>query len=191
MTGESTGVPVADIIARMPATEKTEGEKQAAPVAEPQTPESAEPDPLPTADKHDTEGTQSERLADMGAAAGLSPATRGVSGNQSLALPSASPQGRGKAAAFRIDTIRVATVKLDALMTLLGELSVAKNRLAHLLVMIDETIGVWEKLDSLAAAYRSLLSDNGRHSGTDSAKKLLEHHAREKETGGTPGRFTQ
>ncbi|MEK6551973.1 MAG: Hpt domain-containing protein, partial [Bacteroidota bacterium] len=49
--------------------------------------------------------------------------------------------------AFKIDTIRVDTGRLDALMTQVGELSVTKARVARRISEIEEIIETWEKLN--------------------------------------------
>ena len=46
---------------------------------------------------------------------------------------------------YRIDTIRVETKNLDALMTQSGELTVTKIRLAHQLTDIEELVNLWEE----------------------------------------------
>ncbi|MGB3208853.1 MAG: hybrid sensor histidine kinase/response regulator [Crinalium sp.] len=46
---------------------------------------------------------------------------------------------------YRIDTIRVETKNLDALMTQAGELTVTKIRLAHQLTDIEEIVNLWEE----------------------------------------------
>ena len=46
---------------------------------------------------------------------------------------------------YRIDTIRVETKNLDALMTQAGELTVTKIRLAHQLTDIEELVNLWEE----------------------------------------------
>lgn len=49
--------------------------------------------------------------------------------------------------AFKIDTIRVDTGRLDALMTQAGELSVTKARVARRISEIEEIIETWERLN--------------------------------------------
>jgi len=82
---------------------------------------------------------------------------------------------------FRIDTIRVATEKLDSLMPLVGELGVTKNRLAHRLVTIDETLRLWDKLTRIEAGFRSSLNEMQRDSGNGSVKRIAEHQAQKQE----------
>jgi len=82
---------------------------------------------------------------------------------------------------FRIDTIRVATEQLDSLMPLVGELGVTKNRLAHRLVTIDETLRLWDKLTRIEAGFRSSLNEMQRDSGNVSAKRLAEYQAQKQE----------
>jgi len=59
--------------------------------------------------------------------------------NQSIE-PSSSKMGEP----YRIDTIRVKTSHLDALMTQTGELTVTKIRIAHTANEIEEAIALWE-----------------------------------------------
>ena len=49
---------------------------------------------------------------------------------------------------YRIDTIRVKTEDLDALMTQAGELTVTKIRIAHLGAQVEEVASLWEELQN-------------------------------------------
>ncbi|MBE9040553.1 hybrid sensor histidine kinase/response regulator [Oscillatoriales cyanobacterium LEGE 11467] len=55
---------------------------------------------------------------------------------------------------YRIDTIRVATSNLDALMTQTGELTVTKIRIAHRLSQIEAIANLWEEWNRDAFANR-------------------------------------
>lgn len=61
---------------------------------------------------------------------------------------------KSKIEEFRIETIRVATRALDTLMTLLGELSVTKTRVARRSADIEEIVELWEKLNRSNAERR-------------------------------------
>jgi two-component system chemotaxis sensor kinase CheA len=97
------------------------------------------------------------------------------------ATPLAKIQTGSSSGKFRIETIRVATEKLDALMTQVGELSVTKNRVAHGLERIEEITGVWERLSRGGVHLRSLLQKMGvaHHNGFH--KKLMDYHRQEAE----------
>ncbi len=58
---------------------------------------------------------------------------------------------------YRIDTIRVATSNLDALMNQTGELTVTKIRIAHRLSQIEAIANLWEELNRDAFANRLAL----------------------------------
>jgi two-component system, chemotaxis family, sensor kinase CheA len=171
VTGEPAGVSAADVIARLTPPEKREKREAAAAVAEPRPSQPVEAQAPSAVDEHAIEAARDE------------PRTRvRVEEAPPVSLqPSGTFQESEDAGSFRIDTIRVATEKLDALMTLLGELSVTKNRLAHRLVMIEEALDSWEKLNNLSAGYHSMLTENGVNLLNGSAKKLLEHQRQEKE----------
>lgn len=55
------------------------------------------------------------------------------------------PSGSKMGEPYRIDTIRVKTSHLDALMTQTGELTVTKIRIAHTTNEIEEALAVWEE----------------------------------------------
>lgn len=173
VTGEPAGVVVADVIADLSLIAMGERETRTDIAPERPSPASSEP----AAGEPDIEASPGEAAPE----AQVPPPVPEALGGQVRTPPSEAPQGSGTEGEFRIETIRVSTDKLDALMTLLGELGVTKNRLAHRLVMIDEAVSVWEKLNNLSAEHHLLLSDTGRGSGDGSSNRLLEHHARERE----------
>lgn len=55
------------------------------------------------------------------------------------------PKSKIEGEAFKIETVRVDTNKLDALMTQIGELSVTKLRIGRRPAEIEEIIGLWEE----------------------------------------------
>ena len=55
--------------------------------------------------------------------------------------------GMGGVGEFKIDTVRVDTKRLDALMTQVGELSVTKGRIAQRLVETEGLVELWESLE--------------------------------------------
>ncbi|MGC9503770.1 Hpt domain-containing protein [Baaleninema sp.] len=70
---------------------------------------------------------------------------------------------------YRIDTIRVTTRNLDALMTQAGELTVTKIRIAHRLAEIEDIVALWEEWSRDTNASRFLweeLQINGNGNGT-------------------------
>lgn len=58
-----------------------------------------------------------------------------------------TPKSKIEGEAFKIETVRVDTNKLDALMTQIGELSVTKLRIALRPAEIEEIIGLWEEVN--------------------------------------------
>jgi len=62
----------------------------------------------------------------------------------------AAPSGLAMTA-FKIETVRVDTHKLDVLMTQVGELTVTKLRIARRADEIEEIIGLWEELNKHSA----------------------------------------
>ena len=89
-------------------------------------------------------------------------------------IQTGAPDGK-----FRIETIRVATEKLDVLMTHVGELSVTKNRVTHGLGRIEEISGVCERLSRGGVHLRSLLQEMGGAHSNGFHKKLLDYHRQE------------
>jgi two-component system, chemotaxis family, sensor kinase CheA len=59
----------------------------------------------------------------------------------------------------RIDTIRVASERLDKLLTSVGELVVTKGQIINQLVDLEEIIGLWEDLNQQMFASRKLFQD--------------------------------
>ncbi|MBD2740229.1 hybrid sensor histidine kinase/response regulator [Coleofasciculus sp. FACHB-1120] len=59
---------------------------------------------------------------------------------------------------YRIETIRVETRNLDALLTQAGELTVTKIRIAHRLAEIEEIVALWEESSRLSVQKTSALS---------------------------------
>nr|WP_199313015.1 Hpt domain-containing protein [Microcoleus sp. FACHB-672] len=145
VTGEPTGTNPADVLTRMshiqqtpPSASSTEdgnaiaaGSSAAPTVMQPaqvlQTP-------------NITSNQQPQPLTGNGyfSAASVQPAAIG------LPLPS-TDAAKISSDTYRIDTIRVETRNLDALMTQAGELTVAKIRIAHRLGEIEEIVSLWEE----------------------------------------------
>jgi two-component system chemotaxis sensor kinase CheA len=63
---------------------------------------------------------------------------------------------------YRIDTIRVETRHLDALMTQAGELTVTKIRIAHRLAEVEDIVSLWEEWSRDAFLNRFALEEVGR-----------------------------
>jgi two-component system chemotaxis sensor kinase CheA len=78
---------------------------------------------------------------------------RGEAGQAAPTPAQTKPSARGSESSgadnrdgnYRIDTIRVDTQHLDALMTTAGELTVTKIRIAHRLSEIEEVVAFWEE----------------------------------------------
>ncbi len=87
---------------------------------------------------------------------------------------------------YRIDTIRVETRNLDALMTQAGELTVTKIRIAHQLGEIEEIVTLWEEWSREMSVNRYMF-DFQRNGGTSvklyngNIKQLQNFHHRANE----------
>jgi len=73
---------------------------------------------------------------------------------------------------YRIETIRVETRNLDALMTQAGELTVAKIRIAHRLSEIEEIVALWEDWSRDAFMHRFSDRELARYNGNGAGEKL-------------------
>jgi two-component system chemotaxis sensor kinase CheA len=76
-----------------------------------------------------------------------------------LAPPAENSTGAAQTAAYRIETIRVPTHNLDALMTQTGELTVTKIRVTHRLGEIEEISNLWEDWSRDLFSHRFLLHE--------------------------------
>lgn len=74
--------------------------------------------------------------------------------------------------AFRIETVRVDTRRLDSLMTHAGELSVTQLRISRRPAEIEEIIGVWEKLRSHGAYRISSFAKNEIRNTNDEIRRI-------------------
>ncbi|HEY9860701.1 MAG TPA: hybrid sensor histidine kinase/response regulator [Candidatus Obscuribacterales bacterium] len=81
---------------------------------------------------------------------------------------------------YRIETIRVETQKLDALMTQTGELTVTKIRVAHRLSEIEAIASLWEEWSRDALVNRFAFSASDRHL-TQNVKQLETFYHRTEE----------
>ncbi|WP_204141883.1 hybrid sensor histidine kinase/response regulator [Halomicronema sp. CCY15110] len=76
-----------------------------------------------------------------------------------LATAAENSTGAAQPAAYRIETIRVPTHNLDALMTQAGELTVTKIRVTHRLGEIEEISNLWEDWSRDLFSHRFLLHE--------------------------------
>lgn len=87
-----------------------------------------------------------------------------VSAGGALAAPQATP-------AFNIDTIRVASAKLDTLMSQAGELSVTRGRIAHRVTQVEQLLALWEQGNRESYVARSLVKQpTGKLTPRDAAQ---------------------
>jgi two-component system chemotaxis sensor kinase CheA len=93
--------------------------------------------------------------------------------------PAKTTVGNSRDGEFRIETIRVATDKLDGLLPLLGELNVTKNRMAHGLETIEQIMGAWQRLYRGRSNYLAVFSEISSSLKDGSTKKLMNHHKQE------------
>ncbi|MGL4379337.1 MAG: hybrid sensor histidine kinase/response regulator [Microcoleaceae cyanobacterium] len=107
--------------------------------------------------------------------------------SQAEKLPIPSPQittPQVTAPTYRIESVRVATQNLDALMTQAGELTVTKIRLAHRLAEIEELTAIAEEWNRDAFLHRLLLQevDNDQNGYSSNAmSQLQKYHQRAEE----------
>jgi len=99
------------------------------------------------------------------------------------AKPAAGPTATASEDSYRIDTIRVATRNLDALMTEAGELTVTKIRLAHRVTEIEEITKLWEEWSRDIFKNRFIFDDiqNGSGIKNGAMAELENYHRRVEE----------
>lgn len=86
-----------------------------------------------------------------------------------------------EAPVFEIETLRVSPRRLDALMTLAGELTVTKTRLARRQPQIEEIIALWDDWEKDSYANRTHLMALERGASEGSVKRIADFHERERE----------
>lgn len=162
ITGEPAEVAVMEVLAHLGPGECKGRQKKANPEAEKQSTISCQSQSSPELQKVASDSAEPETESPKEAEDANPPLAKIKTGSST-----------GK---FRIETIRVATEKLDALMAHVGELSVTKNRVAHGLDRIEEIIGVWERLSRGGMHLRSLLQEMGAAHYDGFHKRLLDYH---------------
>nr|WP_315862837.1 hybrid sensor histidine kinase/response regulator [Trichothermofontia sichuanensis] len=100
------------------------------------------------------------------------PEAEGPNSSQGAAVATTNPAD----GSYRIETIRVPTRNLDALMTQAGELTVTKIRIAHRLAEVDAIVNLWEEWSRDLFLNRFLLEEIRK--GTSNLQKLEEFHNR-------------
>lgn len=115
----------------------------------------------------------SQPLAAEFAASKLPVASNGVTASEA---PEPSPVG-----SYRIETIRVETPKLDALMTQAGELTVTKIRIAHRLSEIEALVSLWEEWSRDAFVNRFAFNTMERTHSQNGLKQAHHFHHRTEE----------
>ncbi|MBW4491279.1 MAG: hybrid sensor histidine kinase/response regulator [Trichocoleus desertorum ATA4-8-CV12] len=85
------------------------------------------------------------------------------------------------AGSYRIETIRVETQKLDALMTQTGELTVTKIRVAHRLSEIEAIASLWEEWSRDAFVNRFAFSTGDRRTNQSALNQLQTFYHRTEE----------
>lgn len=198
VTGEPAGVVITDTLALLRLAKDAPPEEEDVSRLEAEAPAAVQPDPQPEMGETGAAATPPEPAAEASSPVKAPPEPQPAEAvDPEAALKKAGEEGEtpspkvqtgistdGK---FRIETIRVATEKLDAVMTQVGELSVTKNRVAHGLARIEEITGVWEKLNRGGITLRSLLHEMGIHHHDGFLKKLMEYHHQEIELLGRLG----
>jgi len=190
VTGEPAGVVLTDTLALLRLEKEAPPEEIDVSRLEPEAAAAVQPEPQPEAGETVAAATLAKPAAEAPSPVKTPPEpqpTEAVDAGAALkkagqAGETPSPKiqtGSSTDGKFRIETIRVATEKLDALMTQMGELSVTKNRVAHGLARLEEVTGIWEKLSRGGATFRSLLQEMGTHHHDGFLKKLLDYHHQE------------
>ena len=182
--GEPADVDVPTVLARLRGeeTETKLGPENDPPAAfEPQAPEQAQASDLTArqgilAAPASLTEFKEPSMCDVSTAASEPPAL------DALAAPT-EPAAFDSPTAFKIETIRVDPLKLDALMTLAGEMTVTTTRVERALTVIDDLVTLWEEwgreaaaLSALPAALSAGLAES---SGAAVGKQLTRFHARE------------
>ncbi|MBD2310865.1 hybrid sensor histidine kinase/response regulator [Desertifilum sp. FACHB-1129] len=140
ITGEPSGVNTLAVLALLmganppsPAEPPPEVEETA---LETVSEEASPPEPLPQVEETPTEVISGELIPPSPVAVAEKPRVAPVP--QKPLLP---PQN----SSYRIDSVRVETRNLDALMTQAGELTVTKIRMAHHIAELEELTNLWEE----------------------------------------------
>ena len=94
------------------------------------------------------------------------------------AAASAIQESQGSSGTYRIETIRVETQALDALMTQTGELTVTKSRLSRRLAEVEQILNLWEAWSRDAFANRFNFEEVKNRSDAGSWQKLQTFHDR-------------
>ncbi len=81
---------------------------------------------------------------------------------------------------YRIETIRVETQKLDALMTQAGELAVTKIRIAHRLAEVEALTSLWEEWSRDLSVNRFTLNSNEHNDSKNKQVQAFYHRTEER-----------
>ena len=76
---------------------------------------------------------------------------------------------------FNIETIRVASTKLDSLMSQVGELSVTRGRIAHRVVEVEQLLAIWEQWNRDSHGVRSLANNPADEMTTRDIEQLFDY----------------
>ncbi|WP_448572237.1 hybrid sensor histidine kinase/response regulator [Trichothermofontia sp.] len=161
-----------------------------APPSEPADGWNSEAPPSPESDTVPPAEVMAAALAASGSPEAIAPTPAPVASQSGVDLdsPAASPNGSQGAAvavatatstpdsSYHIETIRVPTRNLDALMTQAGELTVTKIRIAHRLAEVDTIASLWEEWSRDLFLNRFLLEEIRR--GTGNLQKLESFYNR-------------
>lgn len=156
---ENQSAPVAQTAGPEPATAPVTSSADQEPAPPPVAAEASVPEPPPP--------QQSGALQTPPTGTPAAVASTPAPGGQSAEAPAA------RSGDYRIETIRINTERLDALLNQAGELTVAAQRVGRRPDDIEEIVGFWEEWNRASVAQRRLLTDLeasvGRYSGSDSA----------------------
>lgn len=81
--------------------------------------------------------------------------------------PAGPPASATQVKPYKIETIRVETGRLDTLVTLAGELTVARTRLSHRLADVEDIETLWEEMKRDQPKPQGKRGWNGAHLGAD------------------------
>ena len=175
---DTPSVEVAEETEEVPLEEEQEVPAAVEETQEEETPVAAE---QPAETPHEESGETGEKA--------MAPARpRSSVPAQPAARPMASASSEmpsSREDSYRIDTIRVATRNLDALMTEAGELTVTKIRLAHRVTEIEEITKLWEEWSRDIFKNRFIFDDINNQNGggikNGAVAELENYHRRVEE----------
>ncbi|MDX2096730.1 MAG: hybrid sensor histidine kinase/response regulator [Leptolyngbyaceae cyanobacterium bins.59] len=166
VTGEPAGVNTFHVMAYLMGATPPQVEEMPAPASQEEPPSNLE------GIEEQPEATPEEATIEAFEAHPVAVETPPISQSPAPPLQSATSTSQSQSPTYRIDTIRVETRKLDALMTQAGELTVTKTRIDRRLIDIEEVISLWEDWSRDAFKHRVSIGKVGSRGNQGGAKQF-------------------